>query len=105
MIGTFEVRVGGGQVELQTDERGDAYELFLVTPVLMFIPVGPGQLAPIHGATLRVGMNKEVGTGIAADLTEGANALKNPPGSSGIHIPGSMNEAEALARQQREFGG
>lgn len=105
MLFETTIRVAPGQVQVQPDEHGDAYELFVAMPVLMFIPVGPNQLAPIQGGVLRVGMNKETAKSYLDDLTEAEALLKNPPGSSGITIAGNMSEAERFAQEQSRFGG
>lgn len=105
MIADTTVRAGGADVQLLQTDDGNAYELHLVVPILMFLPAGPNQLMPIHGATIRVGMNKEVAEQAARSLTEGAEALKLPPGSSGLVVPGNPNEVDQLAQEMKRFGG
>lgn len=83
-------------VQLQQDERGDAYELHFIAAVAMLLPVGPGQAAPVQAGVLRLPMDKEMVDAAIEVLTEARDQLKV---HSNIAVAGSMNDADQIAAQ------
>lgn len=92
-------RIGEPVVQLMPDENGDSYELQVIAPVLMVLPVGPQQAMLIQSGIIRLPMDKNVVDNLISSLADASDMMKV---RSQIQTAADMSEAEALAEMKRQ---
>jgi hypothetical protein len=92
-------RIGEPVVQLMPDENGDVYELQVIAPVLMMIPVAPQQAMLVQAGILRLPMDKNVVDNLSSAFAEAQESMK---ARSQIQTASSMSEAEVLAQMKQQ---